>query len=99
MRVLLVEDDVRVSSALAAALHRRNYTVTCVAGAEEALDAPVADLVLLDLGLPDGDGLEVCRELRERSPAAPAPPTRCRPVRYGWMWSPGGRSLTAGTSR
>ncbi|MGK5741619.1 response regulator transcription factor [Micromonospora sp. URMC 103] len=67
MRVLLVEDDVRVSAALAGALRRTGYAVNCATTAEEALAAPAADLVLLDLGLPDRDGLEVCRRLRERS--------------------------------
>ncbi|MFI6236566.1 response regulator transcription factor [Micromonospora sp. NPDC050784] len=68
MRVLLVEDDVRVSAALAGALRRHGYSVNCATTAEEALAAPSADLVLLDLGLPDRDGLEVCRRLRERHP-------------------------------
>ena len=66
MRVLLVEDDVRVAAALETALRRRGHDVTRATTAAEALAAAPADLVLLDLGLPDKDGLEVCRELRLR---------------------------------
>jgi DNA-binding response OmpR family regulator len=68
VRVLLVEDDVRVAAALAAALRKRGYEVDCAGSIAEALDAPPADLVLLDLGLPDGDGMDLCRTLRGRQP-------------------------------
>jgi len=71
MRVLLVEDDIRVAAALASVLRRHKYTVTCATTVAEALAAPRVDLVLLDMGLPDGDGLDVCKVLRERSPAVP----------------------------
>ncbi len=70
MRVLLVEDDVRVAGALEAALRRRGYDLLRAGTAAEALAAPAVDLVLLDLGLPDRDGIEVCRELRRRSEVA-----------------------------
>jgi DNA-binding response OmpR family regulator len=70
MRVLLVEDDVRVAGALEAALRRRGYDLLRAGTAAEALAAPPVDLVLLDLGLPDRDGLEVCRELRRRGDVA-----------------------------
>jgi DNA-binding response OmpR family regulator len=66
MRVLLVEDDVSVAGAMESALRRRGYEVVRAATVAEALAAPSVDLVLLDLGLPDGDGIEVCRELRRR---------------------------------
>ncbi|HEX2418513.1 MAG TPA: response regulator transcription factor [Micromonosporaceae bacterium] len=66
MRVLLVEDDVSVAGAMESALRRRGYDVVRAATVAEALAAPSVDLVLLDLGLPDGDGIEVCRELRRR---------------------------------
>jgi DNA-binding response OmpR family regulator len=70
MRVLLVEDDVRVGGALEAALRRRGYDLIRVGTAAEALAAPPVDLVLLDLGLPDRDGIEVCREPRRRGDVA-----------------------------
>jgi len=70
MRVLLVEDDVRVGGALETALRRRGYDLLRAGTAAEALAAPPVDLVLLDLGLPDRDGIEVCRELRRRGEVA-----------------------------
>lgn len=66
MRVLLVEDDSSVAAAMESALRRRGYEVVRAATAAEALAAPRVDLVLLDFGLPDGDGIDVCRELRRR---------------------------------
>jgi DNA-binding response OmpR family regulator len=67
MRVLLVEDDPGISDALAAALVRDGFEVEVQATGAGALAAGPADVVLLDLGLPDVDGLVVCRELRARS--------------------------------
>jgi DNA-binding response OmpR family regulator len=67
--ILLVEDDDAIAEPLARALDREGHEVTRVAEGQAALDvvaaAPV-DLVLLDLGLPDLDGLDVCRRLRDR---------------------------------
>ncbi len=68
--ILVVEDDVRLADALCVALRRRGYGVSHAASGQEALDAPPCDLVLLDLGLPDIDGLVVCRTLQERSDVA-----------------------------
>jgi DNA-binding response OmpR family regulator len=70
MRVLLVEDDVRVAAALENSLRRRGYETLRASTGAQALAAPPVDLVLLDLGLPDRDGLEVCRELRRRGDVA-----------------------------
>ena len=64
MRVLLVEDDDRVAAALGDVLRRHGVLVHRVSSGQAALTAPRVDLVLLDLGLPDMDGLAVCRALR-----------------------------------
>jgi len=66
VRILVVEDDHRVARGLTTALVRAGFDVSRVMTAHDALVAPAADIVLLDLGLPDGDGLAVCRELRRR---------------------------------
>ena len=67
MRLLVVEDDPSISEPLCTGLTREGFTVDHVATGESALNAEPADLVLLDLGLPDLDGRAVCRELRARS--------------------------------
>jgi DNA-binding response OmpR family regulator len=66
MRILLVEDEDSIAEPLVAGLQREGYDVDRAATAAAALAAPPADLVLLDLRLPDGDGLDVCRALRAR---------------------------------
>jgi two-component system response regulator RegX3 len=69
MKILIVEDEDAIAEPLADGLRREGYDVARAATAAEALalgaDSP--DLVLLDLRLPDADGLDVCRRLRERS--------------------------------
>ncbi|SEC04654.1 DNA-binding response regulator, OmpR family, contains REC and winged-helix (wHTH) domain [Streptomyces sp. 2231.1] len=69
MRLLLIEDDDRIAGPLTEGLGRYGFTVnharTGAAGMAGTEGAP--DLVLLDLGLPDMDGLDVCRSLRARS--------------------------------
>jgi DNA-binding response OmpR family regulator len=67
MRILLVEDDRRVGAVMTSMLQRRGYQVEHAATATAALAAAPCDLVLLDLNLPDGDGVDVCRTLRARS--------------------------------
>jgi DNA-binding response OmpR family regulator len=72
--VLLVEDDERISEPLIRVLRAEDLEVTHVAGGQLALDAVEAatpDLVLLDLTLPDIDGLDVCRRLRAEHPGLP----------------------------
>ena len=65
--VLLVEDDERISEPLIRVLKSEAFAVVHVAAGEPALDAVARerpDLVLLDLTLPDVDGLDVCRKIR-----------------------------------
>jgi DNA-binding response OmpR family regulator len=67
MRILLVEDDVSLADGLQTALRREGFAVNHVATGKAALhalqtDSP--DMVILDLGLPDMDGLEVLQRLR-----------------------------------
>lgn len=69
VRVLLVEDDVSIASPLLRNLEREGYDVTWVESGAAALaevEAAPPQAVILDLGLPDMDGLEVCLELRDR---------------------------------
>lgn len=67
MRILLVEDEDAIAEPLADGLRREGFDVDWAATGADALEAPAPDLVLLDLRLPDTDGLDVCRRLRERS--------------------------------
>ncbi len=71
MRLLLVEDDNHVAAALSAVLARHGFQVTHARNGEEALRALLPgesdpfSVVLLDLGLPDQDGFEVCGRIRK----------------------------------
>lgn len=69
MRLLIVEDEHRIVDILTAALTRAGFAVDAVdtaAGAVEALSRVAYDIVILDLGLPDGDGLGVLGKVRDR---------------------------------
>lgn len=71
-RILVVDDEPQILRALRATLHGAGYTVDVAATAEEALTAAAAhppEAVILDLVLPDGNGTDVCRELRTWSHA------------------------------
>ena len=67
MNILLVEDDDSIAEPLRKGLEREGYTVHRVATGREALATTGAEMVLLDLGLPDIDGLDVCRRIRATS--------------------------------
>jgi two-component system, OmpR family, response regulator RegX3 len=67
VRVLIVEDEDAIAEPLAEGLRREGFDVARAATGEDALAAAPVDVVLLDLRLPDRDGLDVCRELRARS--------------------------------
>jgi two-component system OmpR family response regulator/two-component system response regulator QseB len=74
MRLLLVEDDRMIGDGLRAALRSENFAVDWVydaPAATQALQSDRFDLVLLDLGLPKGHGLDVLRALRGRKDATP----------------------------
>jgi two-component system KDP operon response regulator KdpE len=69
-RILVVEDDRNIVDLIQANLAVRGYEVATCADAAKAVwtfEAENPDLVLLDLNLPNGDGFELCRSLRERS--------------------------------
>jgi DNA-binding response OmpR family regulator len=67
VRLLLIEDDRTIAAPLRDGLAREGFDVEVAATGAEALAAEPADLVLLDLGLPDLDGRVVCQQLRARS--------------------------------
>ena len=74
MRLLLVEDDTMIGEAVLQVLRAENYAVDWVRDgvmADQALRSEQYDLVLLDLGLPKRDGLEVLRGLRSRRSPVP----------------------------
>jgi two-component system response regulator RegX3 len=69
-RILVVEDEASISEPFAEALRRAGFDPVLTgtaAGALELAEETDPDLVMLDLALPDGDGRDVCRELRRRS--------------------------------
>lgn len=68
--VLIVEDDQAISTQLVRALTLAGYATAAVSTGRGALSAAHADVVVLDLGLPDMDGIDVCRQLRSRSDGA-----------------------------
>ncbi len=65
--ILVIDDDLQIRRLLRTSLSERNYRVTVASTGEEGLDIAATDppaLITLDLGLPDLDGLEVCRQFR-----------------------------------
>jgi two-component system OmpR family response regulator len=74
MRILLVEDDIPLASALQQSLQTEGFVVNHVNQGTLALNAlatPDQDMLILDLGLPDIDGLEVLKQLRNRKSTLP----------------------------
>ncbi|GGA45298.1 response regulator [Sphingomonas psychrolutea] len=74
MRLLLIEDNARLASLIREGLDRQGFAVDwceTVDGAEHALKINAYDLMLLDLGLPDGEGLDLVRTLRRRRDTIP----------------------------
>lgn len=68
-QILLLEDDAALSHGIALALKASGRIVPCatLAEARQALDTQRFDLLLLDVNLPDGSGLDLCREVRRTS--------------------------------
>ncbi|MGW0917986.1 response regulator transcription factor [Streptomyces sp. NPDC002755] len=67
VRVLLIEDDRTIAEPLVEGLGNFGLTVRHVGTGGEGLRGPYGDVVLLDLGLPDIDGIDVCRGIRQTS--------------------------------
>lgn len=70
MKILVVDDDPRLRDLVALALQRADFTVITASNGQLALTHAARenpDLIVLDIGLPELDGLEVCRRLRARS--------------------------------
>ncbi|MFI6008979.1 response regulator transcription factor [Streptomyces sp. NPDC051243] len=67
IQVLLIEDDETIAEPLAEGLGNFGLTVDHVTTGAEGLRRPYGDVVLLDLGLPDMDGIDVCRGIRQVS--------------------------------
>ena len=73
MKILLVEDDTALRGALEELLCREGYDViksSNVSSARSAMN-PEVDLVMLDVGLPDGDGVSLCRQWRDEGVQTP----------------------------
>ncbi|MFC6440246.1 response regulator transcription factor [Bowmanella sp. JS7-9] len=74
MRVLLVEDDLALANGLLTSLRHQGFSVDHLTRGKPALEAArnkQCDIIILDLGLPDMDGLQVLKELRRHCPALP----------------------------
>ncbi len=72
MKLLMVEDEKEVATALARSLMRNGYSVEIAPNAAQAIELVAVneyDLMILDLNLPDADGIEVCRFARKEKPA------------------------------
>lgn len=67
VKILLVEDDRSIAQSVVDGLSAEGFTVALATSGRAALDATDFDMVLLDLGLPDMDGRDVCRQLRQRT--------------------------------
>jgi two-component system OmpR family response regulator len=97
MRLLLVEDDVMVASGIKLGLTDAGYAVDWVGSgerAEEVLRTEVFDAAIIDIGLPNMDGLELTRRLRRPEVASHAMPvliltraTHCTTACRAWTWA------------
>lgn len=79
--VLVVEDETAIADVVDFALRKAGFETLRAASLSAArglLARRDVGFVILDLGLPDGDGLDLCREVRRRSPALPVLVLTCR---------------------
>jgi len=70
MKVLVVDDDPRLRNLVTIALERAGHSVLTAANGRQALPHALRetpDLIVLDIGLPEMNGLKVCRRIRARS--------------------------------
>ena len=94
--ILLIDDDRRLAEMVGRYLGQAGFSVQVQGTARAGLEALVErtpDLILLDLMLPDGDGLDVCRQIRQRGGLAARAPRRDH--RPGGGAGGGGRRLSA----
>lgn len=69
-KILVVEDDTALNQAISYALHKEKYMVIsacCIKEAEEAYKKELLHLVLLDVNLPDGEGFELCKWMKQQN--------------------------------
>jgi DNA-binding response OmpR family regulator len=74
MRVLLVEDNAKLAQTIKTSLEQQGYSVDVARNAAQGDEIAVVehyDVILLDVMLPDGDGVELCRQLRRQKVATP----------------------------
>ena len=77
-QLLMIEDDIRLANMVSEYLRQSGYGVTHAADGASglaALEAAVPDLIILDLMLPDMDGLEVCRRIKSQAAASGGQPS------------------------
>lgn len=74
MRILFIEDNLRLATLVRKGLEKESFTVDALgtmAEAEAAIDTTNYDAIILDLGLPDGDGLDLLKYMREQKKTSP----------------------------
>lgn len=97
MNILLLEDDTAIAAALETFLTEKGCRVTCcdsLSRARSLLETALPDVAVLDWNLPDGEGTDLCRELRQRRPRPCfSPKRRFFPLRFSpwgssflWRW-------------
>jgi two-component system, OmpR family, alkaline phosphatase synthesis response regulator PhoP len=75
-KILLVDDEIMLLNSISYILNQQGYEVTCAENGSRALDLArqhPPDLILLDINLPDGDGFQVCRRLKQDPQTADIP--------------------------